>query len=91
MTADELASELAATIRELGEARVHAVRARADGWRSTTHLSVTERREEIRCLTADMDTEVIRLEADVEALRVELDAELRKIEAVKYAELIGRP
>lgn len=88
MTHDEISTELAATIRELGEARVHAVRARADGWRMTSHMSVTERREEVRCSTADMDAEVIRLEADVEALRVELDAELRKVEEAKLAELL---
>ena len=78
MTSDEIASELAASIRELGECRVAAIMGRRDAWNGTDHLSVTERREEVRAYTAQVDAEVVRLEADVEALRVELDAELRR-------------
>lgn len=75
MTAAELAAELAATYRELGEARSGAITARADAWRNTSYLPVTERREETRAQTAQLDAEVVKLETEVEALKVELDAE----------------
>lgn len=72
MTSGHLSIELANTLRELGEARAGAIQARADAWRNTAYLPVTERREEIRAQTSQLDMEVVKLETEVEALRVEL-------------------
>ncbi len=88
MPSDELAKELAATIRELGEARSHALLARANAWRQFQHLNVTERREEQRCATAHLDVEVLKLEAEVDALRVELTDAYNR-EAAKAQETYG--
>lgn len=73
MTSGELTIRLASEIRELGEARAAAIQARTDAWRETAYLPVTERREECRAQTSQLDAEVVKLEAEVEALRVELD------------------
>lgn len=82
MTSGEISKELASTLRELGEARSGAIMSRADAWRNTAYLPVTERREETRAQTAQLDAEVVKLETEVEALKVELTQMYRVEDAV---------
>ena len=73
------AAELAGVLVDLGQTRQAAITTRAEVWRQTAHLGVTERREECRAHVDDLEGEVAALEQEAEALRVKLaqiDAEL---------------
>lgn len=75
------AAELADAYRDLGQTRAALATTRAQLWRQTSDLAVTERRETIAAETADLVAEVAILEGEVEALRVILNQQTSELEA----------
>lgn len=71
---EHLSALLAAAIREAGMTRAAIATTKRDAWCGTTHLNVTERREEVSASVADLVAELANCDAEVDALRVEVEA-----------------